>query len=52
MDENGVAMLIADAEFLADGENAIGHLVPVKGKRFVLLTRNGQSHYMDLIGPP
>lgn len=52
VDENGVAMLIADAEFLADGENAIGHLIPIKGKQFVLLTRNGQSHYMDIIGPP
>ena len=52
VDENGVAMLIADVEFLADGENAIGHLIPIKGKQFVLLTRNGQSHYMDIIGPP
>lgn len=51
VDENGVAMLIVDVAFLADGENAIGHLIPIKGKRFVLLTRNGQSHYMDKIRP-
>lgn len=49
VDNNGVAILTVDATVLIDGKNSAGYLIPIKGKQFMLLTRNGESHYVDKV---